>query len=74
MCDLGMKLIESFACPKCFILSKDYESFACAKCLILSKDDESFSLPKMSYPLKRLKEFLIAQKVLSSQMIKRVFH
>jgi len=47
-----MKLIESFACPKCFILSKDYESFACAKCLILSKDDESFSLPKMPYPLK----------------------
>jgi len=74
MCDLGMKEIESFACPKCFILSRDYESFSCAKCFILSKDDESFSLPKMSYPLKRLKEFLNAQKVLSSQMIKRVFH
>jgi len=55
-----MKLLESFACPKCLILSKDDESFACPKCLILSKDDESFSLPKMSYPLKRLREFLIA--------------
>ena len=59
MCDLGTKFEESFAY---------------SKCLILSKDDKSFSLPKMSYPLKRLREFLNAQKFLSSQMIKRVFH
>jgi len=74
MCDLGTKLVESFAWSKCFILSKDYESFACPKMFYPLKRWWEFSLPKKLYPLKRLRDFLIAQKVLSSQMIKRVFH